>query len=102
MSASNTPKPGTRRKRKPIDASKQPSSVDQSESETIKNIAQQAFQMMNHSDVHMAYGQHVAAELRRLPEDEALILKSRLTRTMLEFWEERTVSYKELETLRLH
>lgn len=87
---------GQRRKRKvfrPIETS---ASVDNSQSDTIKNIADAAMRMMSQTDEYSAFTDHICAELRRLPTAQAQTLKRRLTRTMLDFWEEQEVNQNEM------
>lgn len=55
-------------------------SAQNSQSDAIKGIAEQAFQMMSRSDEHSAFGEHIAAELRSLPGNDSNTLKSRLAR----------------------
>lgn len=47
-------------------------------------------------DEHTAFGEFIAAELRRLPSDEAQLLRRRLNRSLLDFYDEfevRFISY---------
>lgn len=63
-----------------------------SQSQSVRTIAEQALNLMSRADEHTASGEQIAAELRRLPDDDAQILKSRFTRVLLDFWDERAVS----------
>lgn len=81
------PAPGQKRPRSGSAVSTPPADTT-----SAKQIAEQAIQLMTRSDEHSAFGDHIASELRRLPSEEAHRLKRRLTRTLLDFWDEQEVS----------
>lgn len=85
---------GQRRKRTVFRPIETPPLVETAQSSAIKSIADAAMQMMCRSDEFSAFTDHICAELRRLPNDAAQLLKLRLTRTMLDFLEERMVNLK--------
>lgn len=79
------------RKRTEDRSIKTPSLV-QSTNYGLDDIAHRAMQLMIRKDEHSAFVEHIGAELRSLPYDSAQLLKRRLTRSLLDFWEEIAVS----------